>query len=146
MSSEGMIAMSIARASRSAKAERQARSGEVSPGVGSSCRMPMSMPGALLRSSASSGGSNTAETPSGAPIVNRRVDVAGSNGSAVAMTLRARARTSATGPASSVARAVGTTPLGVRRNSGSLSSRRSRPSPWLTADGVRFSRSAARPT
>ena len=102
--------------------------------------------GRRLRSPARSGGRNTAEAPSGAPIVNRRVDVAGSNGSAVEMTLRTRARTSAIGAASSVARAVGTTPFGVLRNSGSLSSRRSRPSPWLTAEGVRFSRSAARPT
>jgi hypothetical protein len=106
----------------------------------------MSTPGALLRSSASSGGINTADVPSAAAIVNRRVDLAGSNGSAVEMTLRARAKTSATGPDSSVARTVGTTPLGVRRNSGSLSRRRSRPSPWLTAEGVRFRRSAARPT
>ena len=45
---------------------------------------------------------------------------------------------SAIGAASSIARAVGTTPLGVRRNSGSLSSRRSRPRPWLTADGERL--------
>ena len=39
--------MSIARASSSAKAERQARSGDVSPCVGSSWRTLMSMPGAL---------------------------------------------------------------------------------------------------
>ena len=44
----------------------------------------MSMPGALLRSLASSGGSNTAERHLQQPIVNRRVDLAGSNGSAVA--------------------------------------------------------------
>src|SRR6266850_2214829 len=104
------------------------------------------MPGAVRRSSARSGGRNTAETPSGAPIVNRRLDVPGLNGSAVEMTLRTRARISAIGAARSVARAVGTTPLGVLTNSGSLSSRRSRPSPWLTAEAVRFSRSAARPT
>ena len=91
--------------------------------------MLMSMPGAVRRSSPRSGGRKTAEAPSGAPIVKRRVERAGSNGSAVAMTLRARARTSAIGAASSAARAVGTTPFGVFRNSGSLSSRRSRPSP-----------------
>jgi len=41
------------------------------------------------------------------------VEVAGSNGPALATTLRTRARMSAIGPASSVARAVGITPLGV---------------------------------
>ena len=103
-------------------------------GHGSSCRTPMSMPartGAVRRAAA-------ARTR---PKRRRRTDrepargLAGSNGAAVAITLRARARTSAIGAASLVARAVGTTPLGVLRNSGSLSRRRSRPSPWLTADG-----------
>ncbi len=41
---------------------------------------------------------------------------------------------------------LGTTPFGVQKNSGSLRSRRSRPRPWLTADGDKFSLSAARPT
>ena len=69
MSSEGMIATSIARASSSPKAARQARSGDVSPCVGSNRRTLMSMPGAVCRRSARSGGRKTAETPSGAPIV-----------------------------------------------------------------------------
>jgi hypothetical protein len=97
------------------------------------------MLGASSRTRASSGGRNTAETPSGAPMIKRRADIAGSNGSAVATTFLTRARISRIGPASSVARAVGTTPLGVRRNRGSFSKRRSLPSPWLTADGERFS-------
>src|SRR5215470_16682035 len=54
-----------------------------------------------------------------------------------------RARTSETDSLSCKARAVGTTPLGVRKNSGSFSSRRSRTRAWLIADGVRLSRSAA---
>ena len=78
-------------------------------------------------------------------MTKRRFEVAGSKGSAVASTLRVRVRMSAIGPASAVARAVGITPFGTRRNSGSLSSRRSRDRPWLTADGVRFSRCATRP-
>jgi hypothetical protein len=52
---------------------------------------------------------NTAEAPSGAPMMKRRVEIAGSNGSAVEKTLRTRASTSAIGADSSVARAVGTT-------------------------------------
>src|SRR5262245_9981871 len=79
-------------------------------------------------------------------MMKRRLDLAGSNGSAAAMTLRARASTSAIGSASALARAVGSTPFGVRRNRGSLSSRRNRDRPWLTAEAVRFSRAAARPT
>ena len=61
--------------------------------------------------------------------MKRRVDLAGSNGSAVATTFLIRARMSATGSASSIARAVGTTPFGVRKNRGSFSSLRSRPRP-----------------
>ena len=104
------------------------------------------MPGAACRSSARRGGSTTAEMPSGAPIVNLRVDVAGSNGSAVETTRLTLARISATGSASSMPRAVGTTPFGVLRNSGSLRSCLSLPRPWLTAEAERFSRAAARPT
>jgi hypothetical protein len=77
--------------------------------------MPMSTRGAKRRRSASSQGKNTAETPSGAPIVNRRVERAGSNGSEVETTLLTRARMSEIGSASSRARALGTTPLGVLR-------------------------------
>ena len=44
------------------------------------------------------------------------------------------------------ARAVGTIPFGVLRNSGSSSRRRRRARPWLTADEMSRSRSAARPT
>ena len=62
----------------------------------------MPMPGAVPRSPASSCGRKTAETPSGAPIVNRRAEVEGSKGWAVAMTCLARAKTSATGAASSI--------------------------------------------
>ena len=145
-SRSGTIAISIARASRSTSAGCQARSGASPPGKGRSCRKPISMLGAARRRSASSGGSTTAETPSGAPSVKRRLEVAGSNGSAVETTPLIRARMSAIGCASSMARAVGTTPLGVLRNNGSLRRRRSRPRPWLTADADRFKRSAARPT
>jgi hypothetical protein len=74
----------------------------------------MPMPGAAPRSPASSCGRKRAETPSGAPIVNQRAEVEGSKGWAVAMTCLAPARTSATGAPSSIARAVATTPLGVR--------------------------------
>jgi len=48
---------------------------------------------------------------------------------ALASTRRVRARISATGSASAIARAVGTTPRGVRRNSGTFIMRRSRQSP-----------------
>jgi hypothetical protein len=58
--------------------------------------------------------------------MKRREEVAGSNASALEMTLRTRASNSPTGAANCVARAVGNTPFGVRRNSGSLSNRRSR--------------------
>ena len=51
-----------------------------------------------------------------------------------------RARMSEIGSASSRARALGTTPLGVLGSRGSSKSRRKRPMPWLTADGERFSR------
>jgi hypothetical protein len=61
-------------------------------------------------------GRRKAVVPSGAPIVNARVDVPGSNGSEDVTTRRAPASISAMGPASSRARAVGTTPFGVRRN------------------------------
>ncbi len=64
--------------------------------------------------------------PSGAAMMKRRADFAASNGSALEMTLRTPASTSAIGSASCAARAVGTTPFGVRRNTGSLSSSRSR--------------------
>ena len=66
------MAMSIACASSYAKADRQARSGDVSPCAGRSWRTLISIPGAACRSSARSGGRNTADAPSGAPIVNRR--------------------------------------------------------------------------
>ena len=69
--------------------------------------------GADLRNCSSSGESTDGNAPSGAPIVKRRLDVAGSNGSAVATTRRACARISAIGSASSSARTVGTTPFGV---------------------------------
>ena len=71
----------------------------------------------------------TADTPSGAPTINRRVDVPGSNGFAVATTSRTRARISEIAGASEAARSVGSTPLGVFRKSGSPSMRRKRPSP-----------------
>ena len=64
----------------------------------------------------SSGGSST--VPSGVPIVKRRSERAGSNGSAVATTRRTRARMSAIGSANSRARAVGATPFGVRQKQG----------------------------
>lgn len=89
----------------------------------------VAMRGAIRLSLARSGRRITAETPSGAPIANRRTAVAGLKGAAVAMTLCTRARISAIGAPSSVARAVGTTPLGVLRKSGSLRSQRNRPSP-----------------
>ncbi len=53
------------------------------------------------------------------PDHEARADVAGSNGAALARTCRVRAKISAMGSASAIARAVGTTPRGVRRNSGS---------------------------
>src|SRR5262245_52486041 len=108
--------------------------------------MARSMPGAWRRISARSGGSSTAYAPSGAPMTNRRRDVAGSKPCASDMTWRARSRISAMGAASRRARSVGATPLGCRRNSGSFMSRRNRPSPWLTADGETCMREAARPT
>ena len=95
------------------------------------------MPGAVALNVSSSGNSNTADEPSGAPIVNRRVVDAGSKGVADDSTLRVRASNSVIGEASWFARAVGVTPLGVFRNKGSLSRRLRRPMPWLTAEGVR---------
>ncbi len=56
--------------------------------------MPISTPGAVLRSCSRSGVSTNGNAPSGAPIVKRRPDVAGSNGSAVATTRLACARIS----------------------------------------------------
>jgi hypothetical protein len=73
--------------------------------------------------------SSTAETASGAPMVNRRRDRAASNCWALAITAPALATISAIGAASSAARADGTTPFGVLRNSGSLRRRLSRPRP-----------------
>jgi hypothetical protein len=140
------MAMSMARASSSARIGSQARAVVRPPAGGRSWRRRMSIRGAPRPSSARSGGRITADTPSGAPIVKCRAEVAGSNGSAVAITLLAPASTAPIGPASSTARAVGTTPFGVRRNNGSFSRRRSRPNPWLTAEADRFSRAAARPT
>src|SRR5688500_7109330 len=83
---------------------------------------------------------------SGAPMTKRRTDLPGSNCSALAMTWRARSRISATGPASCLARSLGTTPLGWRRNSGSCINLLNLLSPWLTADGETCMRAAARPT
>jgi hypothetical protein len=67
-------------------------------------------------------------TASGAPMTKRRSLLVASNGTAEAITLSTRFRISATGSASSSARAVGTTPLGVLRNRGSFNKPRSRPS------------------
>ena len=87
-----------------------------------------------------------ASTASGAPMTKRRLLVAGSNGAAVRSTPCTSDKISATGSRSANARAVGTIPFGVLRNNGSLSRRRRRARPWLTADEVSRSRSAARPT
>ena len=95
------------------------------------------MPGAVALKVSSSGNNNTADEPSGAPIVNRRAVDAGSKGVAEDSTLRARASNSLIGEASWLARAVGVTPFGVFRNKGSLRRRLRRPIPWLTAEGVR---------
>lgn len=61
------------------------------PPFGGSWRTRTARPGALPPSTGRSGGRMTAETPSGAPIVSRRVDRAASNGPAVEMMPRARA-------------------------------------------------------
>jgi hypothetical protein len=104
------------------------------------------MPGASRARRALRGPRKIAARASGAPIVKQRCAVLGSNGPAVEMMPSTRLSTSATGPASSRARSVGFTPLGVFRNSGSCSRRRSRRRPWLTAEGVRLSLCAARAT
>ncbi len=85
-----------------------------------------------------------AATPSGAPIEKRRVDVRGSKGWDVASTA-ARAGQHIRNGSRELVRAIGRYEHRVAsfRNNGSLKSRRSLPSPWLTADGVRFSFSAA---
>ena len=80
-----------------------------------------------------------AANASGAPIVKQRFAFFGSKGPAVETIPSTRVSTSATCPASARARSVGFTPLGVFRNNGSCSRRRSRRSPWPTADGVRLS-------
>ncbi len=103
------MAMSINCASSSANVVRHGWPGGPSPGEGSSCRMPICAPGASSPSTASSCGMNIAEIESGAPMRKQRVDVAGLNGAAVAMTFLARTSTSATAAARSVARAVGRT-------------------------------------
>ena len=114
--------------------------------AGRICRTPMSMVGGRRAQGGKEGRQEHGRDSVGRADEKRRVDLAASKGAAVETMRLTRARMSAIGSARSVARAVGTTPRGVLRNSGSLRSRRSRPRPWLTAEGERFSRSAARPT
>ena len=106
-SSIGTIAMSMARASRSSRAGCQARSNGRPPCGGRSCRTPMSMPGARApqrreQRRKQHGRDAVGRADREAARGRGRIERLG-----LATTLLTRARISAIGSASSVARAVG---------------------------------------
>ncbi len=128
-SSAGTTAISIARASMSASTGSQtpsvvltARGGRICRTLISNARTEPAQFGKQRRQE--HGGDAVGRADCETARGRSRIEWRGSGDN-----LRARARMSATGPANSMARSVGTTPFGVRKNRGSLSSRRRRPKP-----------------